>query len=367
MASPHHSLALSVYESSITVVRDTKSALPLKAAFDKSQRLLLLTPLLEPISARHGNHSKDARNDEAGLGRQHMEGEQTFRDLGALLAKYWEGEVAHTSYAPSAVRPYHEELVSKAQAVIVVTADASRNSYQYGFTKYIGMLCSNKVTPKTFIVVATSSPYDFLRESQIPTYICTYDYTDSALYSLAKILFGQLRPAGVSPGNSSVAQSSSNVPPKKTSSVWLTQPWDFKQDLDGVSALLVKCTKTWPSLGKMTKNAAKDILQEMAKNKDSIVFVIKNTSTQNIYGACIACYMHCISRGSISLLIVDPERRRLGIGQSLHLRAISHLLRQKNSLDIQLGSDLPALIPGIPTEVENPSEATPLTNWAWKR
>ena len=368
MASQHHSLALSAYESSITVVRDTRSVLPFNATFDKSQRLLLLTPLLEPLSASHRNHSKEARNDAGGLRRQHMEGEQTFQGLGALLAKYWEGRVVHTSYAPSAVRPYHEELISTAQVVIVVTADTSRNSYQYGFAKYIGMLCNNKVTrPRKFVVVATSSPYDFLRESQIPTYICTYDYTNSALCSLAKILFGQLRPTGVPPGNSSVARSSSKVPPKKTSSVWLTQPWDVKQDLDGVTDLLVKFKEIWPSRGEMTKDSAKSMLEEMTKNKDSTVFVVKNTSTQCIYGVCVTCYMHCISRGSISLLIVEPERRRLGIGQSLHRRAISHLLQRKNFLDIQLGSDLPALIPGIPSEVEKFPEAIPLTKWLWKR
>lgn len=358
MAPRHHSLAMSAYESSITVVRDTKSVLPLKASFGKSQILLLLTPLLEPLSPSHRN----------GLGRQCMEGEQTFQGFGALLAKNWEGKVIHTSYAPSSVRPYHEELVNKAQFVIVFTADANRHSYQYGFCKYIGMLCTKKVTrPKQFIVVATSSPYDFLRESQIPTYICTYDYTDSALSSLAKVLFAQVRPAEVSSGNSSVAGLSTKVPTRKMSSVWLTQPLDVRKDLDGVSDLLVKLNESWPSRSEMTKGAVKKMLEEITKRNDAIIFVVKNTSTQTIYGVCMVHYIPCISRGSIALLIVDPERRRLGIGQSLHLRAISHLIQHKGSLLIQLGLDLPVFMPGIPEKVGKILEASPLKNWLWKR
>ncbi|KAL4892954.1 glycoside hydrolase superfamily [Aspergillus ambiguus] len=368
MASMHRPLALSAYESSITVVRDTKSILPLSAAVDKNQRLLLLTPLLAPLSASPGNHCEEAGGDTGHRARQLLEGEQTFRGLGALLAKHWEGEVMHTSYGPSGARPYHEELIGKGRVVIVVTADASRNPYQYGFAKYIGMLCSNEPTrPKYCIVVATSSPYDFLHDSQIPTYICTYDYTDSALLSLTKILFGHIHPTGVSPGRTSASRSSTKYLARKFSSVWLTQPWDAEQDFDRVCNLLEKFSELLQYSGQTVQSTPKNMLQNVMKNREFTVFVVKNTSTQSIYGVVVTSYMHCILRGSLVLLFVDPERRRLGIGQSLYQRAILHLRQQKNARDIQLGSELPALIPGIPAGFGTSLERTHLKNWLSSR
>ncbi|KAL1964487.1 hypothetical protein VTN77DRAFT_6913 [Rasamsonia byssochlamydoides] len=91
----------------------------------------------------------------------------------------------HTSYAASGIRSFHEDLVASAQVVIVCTADAGRNAYQYGFTRYVGMLCASHGSGgKQFIAVAVSSPFDLLEDPQIPTFLCTYDYTSLALQCL---------------------------------------------------------------------------------------------------------------------------------------------------------------------------------------
>ena len=361
MASMHHTLAQSAYESSITVVRDSQSILPLRPAVDRNQQLVLLSPLLEPLSTRDSDLLIDAQ-------RPLMEGELTFRKFGMLLSRYWQGEVKHTSYAPSAVRQYHEDLVASAQIVIVLTADSSRNPYQYGFTKYIGMLCaSDTAKPKQLIVVATSSPYDLLDERQIQTYICTYDYTYVALSSLAKVLFGQIRPSGIPPGDSSSAGTNIHATATKLPSVWLTQKLDVTRDMNDIVALLLKSKSTWPLLGDMTKDDAEQMVQEMGNSKDLTIFAVKNTSTQVVYGVCVACYIPCISRGSIAMLLVDPGRRCLGIGQSLHKRAISHIQQQHNPHDIQLGSDFPGLIPGLSRGVEKDREADSLKHWILSR
>ena len=87
----------------------------------------------------------------------------------------------------------------------MVTADANRNLYQQGFTKHLAAIC--KLTQvadkreKPLVVVSVSSPYDFAMETSLGTYICTYDFTETALQALVNVLFGDLTPAGSLPGS----------------------------------------------------------------------------------------------------------------------------------------------------------------------
>jgi beta-N-acetylhexosaminidase len=71
-----------------------------------------------------------------------MSGEGVFRELGRSLARQRSGRVLHTSYTANGVRPVHENLINRASAVIVLTADANRNLYQNGFTKHVSMICN---------------------------------------------------------------------------------------------------------------------------------------------------------------------------------------------------------------------------------
>lgn len=363
MSLSHTEITRSAYESSMTLVRDTKSILPLPSVVNETDELLLFTPLLEPASFHiNRNISEHEREAPQQMG-QYMEGELSFRKLGLLLSKYWKGKVLHTSYAHSGIRPYHEDLILHAQLVIVVTADVGRNSYQYGFAKYVSMLCANATAShKHCIVVATSSPYDFLKDPQITTYICTYDYTSLALKCLTKVLFGFLRPTGVVPGNAKNTKASSRTPVRKTSTVWLTQQWDPSRDMKEVVNLLLRTKDIWDSYQCMNEHTAHHLVQETLIKPQSTIFIVKNTSTHSVYGICAITYMESIARGSIALLVVDPGKRNLGIGHSLHQRAVSHLHQQYTPKDIQIGSDWPALIPGLRCKIDPQSES-PIMNW----
>ncbi|NUS74264.1 MAG: glycoside hydrolase family 3 protein [Corynebacteriales bacterium] len=54
-------------------------------------------------------------------------------------------------------------------------------------------------TGKTVIVVGVRDPYDIAYLSAAPTFLATYSYTDVALESLTKVLFGEVSPTGVLP------------------------------------------------------------------------------------------------------------------------------------------------------------------------
>jgi beta-N-acetylhexosaminidase len=141
-----------------------------------------------------------------------MSGERVFREFGRSIARRRNGKVSHTSYTANGVRPIHENLINRASAVIVLTADANRNIYQQGFTKHVSLVCNMQYTAggekksKPLIVVACSSPYDFAMDMSIGTYICTYDFTETALNSLVKVLYGDISSCGNLPGSISQNQ-----------------------------------------------------------------------------------------------------------------------------------------------------------------
>ena len=53
---------------------------------------------------------------------------------------------------------------------------------------------------KPLIVVSVSSPYDFALDASVGTYICSYDFTDTAVQALVKILYGEVSAQGALPG-----------------------------------------------------------------------------------------------------------------------------------------------------------------------
>jgi beta-N-acetylhexosaminidase len=191
----HTALSTRAYNGSITVVRDRNSYLPLPNLIDPGEELLLLTPLVKPLAAsaaaRAVIESLSVDSPEPAVWEHSasvISGEQVFRELGRGLARRRHGRVLHTSYTANGVRPQHEQLINRASAIVLLTADANRNLYQTSFAKHVALLlasdaagtgaCSGTTRKeKPLIVVATSSPIDLLDASSIGTYIATYDFT----------------------------------------------------------------------------------------------------------------------------------------------------------------------------------------------
>ncbi|RAO70704.1 uncharacterized protein BHQ10_006716 [Talaromyces amestolkiae] len=332
MKPAHRLLSRSAYDASITLVRDLGHCIPLAKNSAPTDVLLLLTPLVEPFErpskseeesqqasstsptspsklvniARHLNHRQ----------KGYLEGESTFQELGVALAKRWRGKVVHTSYTASGISPLHERLVSEASAVVLLTADGVRNVYQYGFTKYIVSLCqgSQNQSPaasstiglpeKPCIVVAVSSPYDFMNDRQVTTYLCTYDLTGPPLNTLVRVLFGKLKATGLPP----TARQTS--PRSKVQRQLCYQPL-FEAEH----------------------------------------FIVRNSSTQKIYGFCATYFNQNLSRGIIAAIVVSTSHRGKGIGFSLHQYAM-HSLEQRRGIEVvQFGSEIPVIFPGIPNRL----------------
>lgn len=366
----HTVLSTKAYNNSITVVRDKNRLLPLTNILEPEDELLLLTPLVKPLAASAAakalsEHALNGSPEPAIWERNSsvMSGERVFRELGRSLARQRNGRVLHTSYTANGVRPQHENLINRASAVIVVTADANRNLYQHGFTKHVSMICNMQYTSggekreKPLIVVAVSSPYDFAMDSSVGTYVCTYDFTETALIALVKVLYGEFNAAGALPGTISQSQKLS-----QSRQHWLVENFNEERDSAGLDALVRSVAEgSTPGVHSELLGATSNSF--LLRNADVLEqhFVVRNSSTQALYGFCATYFFQATGTGVIGAIFVDPGRRKLSIGHSLHNRAIRTLLQREGIKRFQLGSRLPSIYLGNPTQ--HGSERKRLRSW----
>ncbi|POS83010.1 hypothetical protein EPUL_005152 [Erysiphe pulchra] len=355
----HLELSARAYESSITVVRDRDHYLPLLDHLHTEDELLLLTPLVKPLPA---SAATKARVDTADflsiescrqLNKSSiMTGEEVFRELGRSLARQRNGKLLHTSYTANGVRPVHENLINRASAIIIVTADANRNLYQNGFTKHVAMMCSmysKGGRKKPLIVVAVSSPYDFAFDSSIGTYVCTFDFTETALSALVRALFGIFTPRGTLPGTFRKSRRVS-----KSKQNWLVEDWNMDRDYNGLMVLIksiekIRSIDLQSSLSGVTASSFKiPPVPNFSEPVEELQYVVRNSSTKALFGFCSAYYYPNTKLGIVSTLLVDPSKRNLSIGYSLHQRALRSLLSKDGITTLQLGSLLPTIYLGIP-------------------
>ena len=354
----HTLLSTKAYNSSITVVRDKNRLLPLTNIMEPEDELLLLTPLVRPLAASAASR---ALSEQATNGSPEpqvwersasvMSGERVFRELGRSLARQRSGRVLHTSYTANGVRPQHENLINRASAIIIVTADANRNLYQHGFTRHVSMICNMQYSSggekreKPLIVVAVSSPYDFAMDHSIGTYVCTYDFTETALISLVKVLYGEFTSAGALPGTISQSQKLS-----QSKQHWLVESFNEERDSNPLDNLLRSCIEgNTPGLHSELSSATSSCFLLRNPEVFEAHFVVRNSSTQALYGFCSTYFFRPTGTGVIGAVFVDPGRRKLSIGHSLHNRAIRTLLQREGIKRFQLGSRLPSIYLGIPT------------------
>ncbi|KAH8808566.1 glycoside hydrolase superfamily [Xylogone sp. PMI_703] len=363
----HFNLSTRAYDGSITIVRDKGHLLPLSNTLHQEEELLLLTPLVKPLPAslamKGSEHDKWVHRSSTPRSTI-MSGEGVFRELGRSLARQRHGKLLHTSYTANGVRPVHENLINRAAAIILVTADANRNLYQNGFTKHVAMMCSMLSAggkKKSLIVVSVSSPYDFAMDKSIGTYVCTFDFTETAMKALVRALFGEFVPQGTLPGT---LRKSRKV--QKSRQNWLVENWDRDRDSRGLQELIKAIEKTvtpgdYSALTGATASTF-ELAPALADTNEKIEeahYVVRNSSTNAVYGFCTTYSYR--GTGMIGAIFVDPAKRNLSIGHSLHQRATRGLVQKREVNKLQLGTGLPAVYLGIP--MSDMAEGARLKRW----
>lgn len=255
----------------------------------------------------------------------------------------------------------HENLINRASCIIIVTADANRNLYQAGFTKHVDMMCSmlrSRGQKKQLIVVAVSSPYDFAMDKSIGTYLCTFDFTENALRALARALVGDITPLGTLPGT---LRKSKKV--LKSRQHWLVEEYHPDRDASGLDELLRAVHRgSTPDLQFLQTTAAATF-QLNNQHVSEAHFVVRNSSTQALYGFVATYYLHGV--GMLGAIFVDPAKRDVSIGRSLHRRAMKSLTQRRGIKKVQIGMALPGVFPGIPVDVQVNTVKEWFTNSGW--
>lgn len=362
----HRELSTEAYRRSITVVRDYPHALDHVRALSEANELLLLTPLVELYPStvtREWAASSHVHSDDQELSNL-APGEVIFQKFGRTLAERFPPKVTHMSYSSNGLRPIHEQYIARADVIIVITADAVLNAYQYGVTKYVSMLSryqeQKEGIQKPVIVVAVSSPYDFLHDPDIGTYICTFDFTVPALDTLVGVLAADFRPTGTVPlkavrrNKRQLDHASSSDKPRN----WLVEEYDTNADNSSLDAFL----ESIPELHNINRWTRKSFYLK-SKLVQEKYFVVRNSSTRVVYGLCATYIVKAISRATIAMLLVKPEYRKKGIGNSLFAHALKYLLNVEKGARIHIGSLLPSPIEGYAI-VKGPRERRTIEEFA---
>lgn len=211
---------------------------------------------------------------------------------------------------------------------------------------------------KSLIVVAVSSPYDFAMDKTVGTYICTFDFTEMAMRSLVKALFGELVPRGTLPGT---LRKSKKV--QKSRQHWLVESYDPNRDSKGLDDLLQALSRASAPNHKYltTTRSAAFTLSNPHIEEDH--FVVRNSSTQALYGFCATYYTK--GTGIVGGIFVDPTKRNVSIGRSLHRRALRSLTQKRGVKKIQLGTCFPGVFLGIPVVQDDSGVKAWFANSGW--
>jgi len=169
LGTPRHlAVANRVGDDSVTLVKNDAGLLPLDPA--AGQRILV-------TGYRSVSDSSDA--------------EPAAHLAAALQSREAPTDLFETGSAPSAATI--ADAVNRAQAsdvVVVATSNASGSASQRDLvTALLG-------TGKPVVLVATRNPYDIASLTQAPTYLATYSWSKPSIQAVARVLLGDVGPAG---------------------------------------------------------------------------------------------------------------------------------------------------------------------------
>ena len=210
---------------------------------------------------------------------------------------------------------------------------------------------------KSLVVVAVSSPYDFAMDKSVGTYICTFDFTETAMHALVRALFGEFTPRGSLPGT---LRKSKKV--TKSRQNWLVESYDRDRDAQGLDDLIHAVSRASAPNLQFLKTTSSLSFELYNPSIEENHFVVRNSSTKALYGFCATYFTK--GTGIVGALFVDPTKRNIAIGRSLHRRALRGLTQIRGVKKVQLGMSLPGVFLGIPVD-DTTGLKTWFTNSGW--
>jgi beta-N-acetylhexosaminidase len=194
-----------------------------------------------------------------------------------------------------------------------------------------------------------------MKDRQITTYLCTYDLTSPPLDALVRVLFGKLKATGLPPTSRQTSLKSSIQ-----RQLWLVEKFDFARDVTSLQEMFDQVRLAASNTFSDPEAQYPSYCFEAAhyQNHYSPLFetehyIVRNSSTQKLYGFCATYYSLSLSRGIVAAIVVSTSHRGKGIGFSLHQHALQNLERRHGLDTVQFGSELPVVFPGIPNRLSS--------------
>lgn len=310
-------IATDAYSKSATVVREKPGVLP--KLFSESSTVIFLFPGEETPAG--------GAVDGEGLGRK---GTYNASEYLEILRKQG-SNATEVRYGVSGLSSEQWSLVEAADVVVFTSINARESQSQ----KKLGLKLPQRA--KNLIAIAACSPYDFLDDASIETYVTTYEPTVEAFAAAVKRMKGfEVLQKGQLP-----------VGPLKPTPEWIkVDGYNAMSDFLPLLALWRKALPTYPLLD---EKPDKLLMRENAHH-----FVVGHGDS--LIGFCL---LYTEERqgntcGFLAALAVDPKKQGLGVGTALVGACRSWLKENFKSPRLELGSSFPRFWPGVPTDL--PSE-----------
>lgn len=301
----HREIAKNTYANSATVVRSEAGVLPVPP----SSNVLLLSP--------GGRIPSNGAVDKSSP--THM----TFADV--LEARSL--SVTEIHYSESSLSEQQWKTVADAGAVVLTTRNAREAEEQRSIAFELVK------RRKDLIVVATCSPYDFLDDTEIETYLAIYEPTVEAFSAAVDIIFGKASAKGSLPIKSEAVQV------QRPNFSFQISPFACKRDIEGVSRVW---NAALPEYELPTKN-----LQLLLDQPHGNHLVAREGD--NVIGICIS--YNSVNRGvpsaEIAALAVDPDKQGKGVGTQLLSEAREYFREKRGLNNVTLRTYFPRFWPGL--------------------
>ncbi|CAM1508374.1 Fc.00g052220.m01.CDS01 [Cosmosporella sp. VM-42] len=312
-------------KSSVALLWDRQSTLPLTTILADEDLVILLTPATVPSEL----DSSETSDPFEPLGR-------------ALATKHrWIRHVPYTKH--NGITGTHVAFVKRAKVVIfVITTFSSVDGVsQPEFADIVREVCEDK----PLITVACCDPQDHdIHEFGFSTLLRSPGFSLVDLEAIASLLMVE-----------------ESVPPREALGspialhprpLWSVQPWDCERDIAEIHILWLE---SLPRQFNLSRSALRMLLK---RDGYAMHHIVRDPTSGDIVGFCGTFTTFADSSadrliGSIAAIVVRSEFRGRGIGRILHDEAFGKLNKVRGVGRIQLGSTFPRLLYGLPTLLDS--------------
>ncbi|PYH92606.1 beta-N-acetylglucosaminidase [Aspergillus ellipticus CBS 707.79] len=306
----HSRLAARAYARSATLVRDRTKILPLS----NSSNVVFLFP---------GDKTPaGGAVDGEGLGRKGSYNASVYLDI---LKKY-DPTAVEIRYGEAGLSAEQMTVIEAADVVIFTSINARESPYQ----RTLGLDLPNRASK--LVSIAACSPYDFLEDASIGTYIATYEPTLEAFAAATEVIFG----ASVAKGMLPVGGQTERLSIEKSA---LTDPKNISQ-----------LTAVWNS-ALPTYSLPTESLQKLVNQQNGHHFIARIGDA--IAGFCLTYTSGAPPSvtGNIAALAVDHTKQGRGVGTTLLAEVAAWYRANLRLSRLELSSSFPRFWPGIPDDL----------------